>query len=223
MQLVHRPLGKHGKALLVLLAALATLIWAALAPAPASAWQPTCSEPVCDAGDPAGAPGGASSDPSDPWPWESDPSGPNPGRGDGEVGLGDEHPDGAVAGTDDTGDHSYERPDPQEEPGDYRGYETTDPRDVQVVDPTTIFKHTRADDASPFPGHDESPDDLDARRLRNNCRRIVDRAADVSENGVGWVERFFTLGHSTKNRVLRRLETQYKNDGCPDAMQDAQP
>jgi hypothetical protein len=214
-----------GKAPLALLAALATLIWAVqvLAPAPASAWQAECSESVCNGDNP----GGGSSDPSDPWPWEGDPSGPNPGTGDGNIDLHDEHSEDA--GLD---DHSYERP--EEEPADYRGYETTDPKDGEepgnfdgyettdqkvdgggVVDPDSVFKDLDDDDDDAFKYRpNETIDEKEDRWFTERCRIIRRRYVKVLRNGRDLADILSRPIVGTKEEVLDTLMDQYFGENC---------
>jgi hypothetical protein len=219
---VSRP-GGH---LLAVLAAVGVLAWVAqaLSPVPASAWTTTCSEAVCEGGDPSGGPPTQS---GDYWPFEGEPDANQIGNGNGNVDLGDEHGDVTATGDLPPEDYQgYETTDEKEEPPDYRGYETTDPKwEPNVVDPHSIFKHTVADDN--LIGHrpGETREEQQERWLRNTCRGIFNKEQRVKQRlkkhgrdlaSILWNPR------GTADDVLNDIVDEYFDLNCGRVMRNAE-
>jgi len=190
MNFVRRPLGSRAGLLLILLAAVAALAWAApaVSPAPSQAFQANCDDPdECSQIDgPAG--GGPSADgPSSDDPWQGYES------------------------TDERIDHPADPPQSNEPP--------------QANDFPPIFVHQDAPASIrpkaysgfyldyPYRWPGESAEQLAFRRHLAVCHRNLDRQADVRSNGlIDWVDDIFTASE----RLMRRLQRQYRSAGCGD-------
>jgi hypothetical protein len=198
MELVTRPVNGHGRSLFVLLATAATLSLGAqaLSPAPASAWTTTCSEPVCEGGNPSGGPAT-------------------------DAGI----PDGPATDPDDPGDHSYERPDPPvgddsgpNDTGDH-SYERPDSLGGELFDPGLIFHDIKIDPAVAV--WYQNP----AERLpmvSANCRMFLRRAQKIRAYIADSKDFLPKSALRPREKQLEKLDDQYAVRDCDAILQGSE-